>query len=300
MPSVLSLIGAVTVTTISMRLILFLQPYLKPSKLDRYLTEKDSWALVTGATDGLGLAFVQELAHRGFNVVIHGRDPDKLNGIKTQLEKQYPGRRFQILVLDASTTTPQQITSLSLPPISVLINNVGGGPPGRLWLRFHDRTVQEVADMVTMNATFTAMLTHRVLGDLQKTQPPRLVINVGSVVSSLHAAWMEPYCGTKAFIESFSEALHVEMVAEGHDNNVEIMCLKAASISTKSSQLPPSFTAPTPRVMAKAGLDRVGSGRVTTGPLLRHEVMFAVMGMLPKATLSKVINSMNSFKIGRG
>jgi 17beta-estradiol 17-dehydrogenase / very-long-chain 3-oxoacyl-CoA reductase len=299
MPSVLSLIGAATVSALAVRLALFFQPYLKSSKLDRYLTAKDSWALVTGATDGLGLAFAQELAHRGFNVIIHGRNPSKLSTTKSQLENQYPDRSFQTLVLDASTASANDIQEVALPKIAILINNVGGGPPGRLYLRFHDRSIQDISHMLSLNAAFTAMLTRRVFGDLRNTQKPGLILNVGSVVASLPCAYMEPYSGTKAFVESFSEALHAEMVEEGYDH-IEIMCLKVASVATKSSQTPPSYTAPTPRAMAKAGLDRVGCGRVTTGVMLRHEVMFAVMGLMPKRMLSGIINQISKPKIGRG
>lgn len=104
--------------------------YLHRSSLARYQHPKDSkraWALVTGASDGIGKGFAQELCQRGFNVVIHGRNENKLQGVADELRKQWPDASISIAVLDAYPITEkaldEMVASLSELPITVLVNN---------------------------------------------------------------------------------------------------------------------------------------------------------------------------------
>jgi len=101
--------------------------------MDRYLQSKDrpAWALVTRASDGIGLGFAQELSERGFNIILHGRNEGKLDGIKEQLQKTSPDREFRIFVRDAEKELTDEILhnlqeSLKDIHLTVLINNVGG------------------------------------------------------------------------------------------------------------------------------------------------------------------------------
>ncbi|ETN43823.1 uncharacterized protein HMPREF1541_11147 [Cyphellophora europaea CBS 101466] len=293
--SLLSSFGAATLLVLTLRFVCFLRPYARPSTLKRYLGNGEAWALVTGASDGIGLAFVQELAQRGFNVVIHGGNSEKLKWIKAQLEQQYPSRHFQTLLLDARLATTKQILKLKLPKLAVLVNNIGAGTSDQLWLRFLDRTAEEVADVVTINATFGAVLTRQLLPGLSR---PGLIINVGSVVDSWPSAYLEPYCGTKGFVRSFSEALRTEMIVEGHD--IEIMHLRVFSVATKSSHDAPSFVTSTPRAMAMAGLDRVGCGAASTAGLLRHGIIIWLIELMPRQMLGVSLSGQVKWKIGKG
>lgn len=90
------------------------------------------WALVTGASDGIGVGFAEELASQGFNVILHGRNAEKLQTVSETLQAQFPGRKFKILVLDAVQDAGNvdkiqaalaEFKDLNL---KVLINNVGG------------------------------------------------------------------------------------------------------------------------------------------------------------------------------
>jgi hypothetical protein len=62
---------------------------------------QQSWALVTGASDGIGKGFAQELCSRGFNVIIHGRNEKKLLGVKKELESQWKDVQIKVFVMDA-------------------------------------------------------------------------------------------------------------------------------------------------------------------------------------------------------
>lgn len=83
----------------------FVSPFLRPSRIGRYLHDTDGkppWALVTGASDGIGKQFCHQLAARGFNVVLHGRNPSKLARVRDELADAFPRRRFRSLIADGS------------------------------------------------------------------------------------------------------------------------------------------------------------------------------------------------------
>lgn len=130
--------------------------FLRPSSLDRYLhhnhhrttgptgskngketqegeNESRSWALITGSTDGIGLAFAHELCARGFNVFLHGRNRNKLLKVQEQLALEYPSSKTKIIVFDAASGPLHDVDRIADEigddddaHLTVLINNVGG------------------------------------------------------------------------------------------------------------------------------------------------------------------------------
>lgn len=90
-----------------------------------------AWALVTGASDGIGLGFVQELSSQGFNVILYGRNEEKLKRTISTLKTEYPKREFKLFIHDAEKELTPGILSHLIDPIkdlhlTILINNVGG------------------------------------------------------------------------------------------------------------------------------------------------------------------------------
>jgi short-subunit dehydrogenase len=111
--------------------------YLTPSKLPRYLhTHGSSWAFLTGSTSGLGLALASELCARGFNVILHGRDLEKLESVQSSLATRFPDRQLDCIVLDAARcfspdryqTSLERVLKITRGrDVSLFINNVGVG-----------------------------------------------------------------------------------------------------------------------------------------------------------------------------
>jgi 17beta-estradiol 17-dehydrogenase / very-long-chain 3-oxoacyl-CoA reductase len=67
------------------------------------------WAIVTGANHGIGLAFARKLAECGFNVLLHGRNQEKLTAIKEELHRKFPNLHFQTVVADATDISEANI-----------------------------------------------------------------------------------------------------------------------------------------------------------------------------------------------
>ena len=89
-------------------------------------------ALVTGASDGIGKAIARELYYRGFNLIIHGRNEEKLRKVREQIQAQGGGRDVRLWVQDAHTHTLDFTGALkqwSDLEITLVIHNVGGSPP---------------------------------------------------------------------------------------------------------------------------------------------------------------------------
>jgi hypothetical protein len=134
--SILAL-GVVAATSLTFRIVGFVRMYfIHESTISRYLHPKENaYALVTGSSDGIGLSTTRKLLQRGFNVILHGRNPEKLARIQNQLSQDFPGRTILTVVAPADDAIPAvaKIASTveklqkSGGKLTVLVNNIGGG-----------------------------------------------------------------------------------------------------------------------------------------------------------------------------
>src|ERR1700742_2403918 len=100
-------VGALYISFIFAKFIISLYLYfLKRSTLPKYLAVRASdgeapWALITGASDGVGRQLAEELSRRGFNIILHGRNQQKLEGLANLVQSTYKGTKTRVLVADA-------------------------------------------------------------------------------------------------------------------------------------------------------------------------------------------------------
>ena len=259
--------------------------FIRSSKLNRYIANpstddptKQTWALVTGASDGLGRGFAEELLSRKINVVLHGRNETKLNRIRDELLALFPKQQVRLVVLDAYTATgsatalDEAASSLSDLNLRILINNVaGGGTTKTLWDPLTARSHSEVDQMIGISAGFMTQITRVLLPQLQRNQPS-LIINIGSGISDFATPYIEVIAGTKAYNQAFSRSLGLEMQVENHD--IEVLLLQVGAVSSATSPRPTSLLVPSSRRFAKAGLDVVGCGREVVWPYWPHALQF--------------------------
>ena len=130
-------LGAITATSLTFRVVRFVHLYfIHKSTIARYLHPKENaYALVTGSSDGIGLSTARELLQHGFNVILHGRNPEKLARIQKQLSQDYPGRTVLTVAASADDAVPAVAKIVSTVEklqksggrLTVLVNNIGGG-----------------------------------------------------------------------------------------------------------------------------------------------------------------------------
>jgi 17beta-estradiol 17-dehydrogenase / very-long-chain 3-oxoacyl-CoA reductase len=267
--------------------------FLYPSTLHRYLGDQQgerSWALVTGGTDGIGEGFAHELYSHGFNVVLHGRNVEKLSRVKEALRAVYPKSDVRTIIADArnftASTIDEIVASLEDIDLTVLINNVGG--TGALDVDFKtldNHTATEVDALISINIRFTTQLTRALLPTLKRSEPS-LIMNIGSI-SETGTPWLSVYSSTKAFMHSFSKALSLELKA--YNRKVEVLGTQAGSVQSQQNQADTSVLVPSSRVMARSALARVGCGRANATGYFPHELQRLFFSILPEWAADRLI-----------
>lgn len=173
------------------------------------MTARVSRALVTGASAGIGASFVRQLAARGVEVVLVARRTDRLEALAAEVN-------VDVEVLRADLAVPEDLARVEArlaaddAPVDLLINNAGLGAYGRFDALDADRQ----AGLVDVNVRALVRLSRAVL--------PRLVaagaggiVNVGSTAGFQPNPYGAVYGATKAFVRSFTEALHEELRGTG-------------------------------------------------------------------------------------
>jgi short-subunit dehydrogenase len=300
--TLLALVGLVTLTKTTYTYTRQATNYLRPSSLrTRYnpTSTKSNWALVTGATDGIGFGFAQELCARGFNVILHGRNREKLNMRVKELTAEFPKARFGIVVRDvtASSGDVDEVdaeirgiiaaagSGAEAGKLTVLVNNVGGETKPSTLLK--DYSFGDIEATVARNATFCIQIT-RVLAAQLEESAPALVLNVSSV-AAFGMPYISAYCATKGFVDSFTMSLGAEFRAE--EKEVEVMALRVAEVRTAGYDVKSNLFVPEARVLAGAGLDRVGCGQEFVWAYFWHWLQGLSFDILPRWALLKIASA---------
>lgn len=298
MPSYLGYVGLLWLSILTFKAVRFIYLHVRHSSLHRYNYKKGTeqpWAFITGSSDGIGLGFAHELARSGFNIMLHGRNPKKLEGVRKTLAQEYPKSEIRVVVADVcdSTPMPKRINAilevLRDLHLTILVNNVGGPPPGMepLYKPLDANVDTDIEGLIDMNIRFMAYLTRSVIPLLTKNQRPSLIINTGSF-SDAGLPWLSMYSGAKAFVRTWSTSLGRELRADNRD--VEVLTIVPATVTDVSFRKEvPTLVQPNIRTFAKASLQKVGCGRYVVAGYWVHDILTAILGLLPENVLSSIL-----------
>lgn len=183
-----------------------------PSFADRY----GPWALVAGASEGIGLAFAHALAERGLNLVLLARRPGPLEAAATELRARWDVEvqptPCDLAELGDKAVRERMLASLSEREIGLLVYNAAYSPLGD----FLDRDLDDALKALDVNARAPMILTHA-LGAAMAARGRGGVIWMGSLAGLQGSPRLAAYAGTKAFDRSFAESLYGELRARGVD-----------------------------------------------------------------------------------
>lgn len=284
----LSYIGLAALTYTTLKFTRSAVTFLLPSSLNRYNRTKNNWALVTGASDGIGFGFCEELCERGFNVILHGRNRDKLEKRAQELVARFPSRKVQIVVRDVAALTSdvdeiavevRSFLQIHGGELSLLVNNVGGEV--RPYTVLSDYRYEEVDRTIAMNATFMTQIT-RVLLPLLEAGGGGVILNVSSI-SAFGMPYISVYASTKGFVDSFTKALEAECKAE--QRGIEVLGLRVGQVRTSGFDVQAGLFVPESRTLASAGLNRIGCGRVIVWAYFWHWLQGLSFDVLPRSML---------------
>ncbi len=169
--------------------------------------------LITGASAGIGEAFARQLAAEGHNLVLAARRVERLRDLGETLEASF---KVKVVSLSCDLSEPDAAKKLAEAldqqgiRVSGLINNAGFGDRGR----FQDLSLDRQLNMIQVNVTALVDLTWRLVPQLSGARRP-FIINVASTAAFQAGPNMAIYYATKAFVLSFSEALHEELRGQG-------------------------------------------------------------------------------------
>ncbi|KAL9594671.1 MAG: hypothetical protein Q9219_006909 [cf. Caloplaca sp. 3 TL-2023] len=269
----------------------FLHLHLRASSISKYHHGSSPWALVTGASDGIGLAIARRLASNNFNIVLHGRNPTKLDGVRTRLRAEFPTVSFRIAVAEASspdsaTEIQKVLDEVKDLHLTVLINNVGGAVRKPSYKTFENNTPDEIAGLINLNSAFPTQLTHALFPFFTRIPGPKLILNIGSLAAN-GAPYLAVYGGCKAFNHGWSKGLQAEVQSAGL--GIEVLSIVVGGVTeTANIKTPSGLIMPSATTMAKAALQKVGCGRAQVVGYWSHAVQIYVLGWLPEAAIGPV------------
>ncbi|XP_067348138.1 hydroxysteroid (20-beta) dehydrogenase 2 [Channa argus] len=242
------------------------------------------WAVVTGATSGIGKAYASELARRGLDVVLISRSVDKLQMVAKEIEDKY-GRKTHTIQVDF--TDGQRIYSaiaakLQGLNIGILVNNVGMSYSDHFayFLEIPDAE-QKITQVVNCNILSVPQMTRLVLPDMVK-RGTGLIINISSEVGIRPHPLLSLYSATKIFVTYFSQCLHAEYKTKG----ITVQCVAPFLVSTNMTKnVNTSFLVKSASGYAREALNTVGHSSYTSGCLSHALQNMALSILLPDQIL---------------
>jgi hypothetical protein len=169
-------------------------------------------ALITGATSGIGREFAERFAAMGYDLIITGRRRNIIEKAAKEISHK-SGVNVSVILAELSEDVGVRKVLKAIEKtgrIDVLINNAGFG----LGELFYNETIENHLKMVRVHIDAAVRLTHGVLPGMLKSGSG-IIINVSSLGSFLPTPYISIYGGTKAFLNIFTESLHIEMRRKG-------------------------------------------------------------------------------------
>lgn len=247
-------------------------------------------ALITGASNGIGLELAKIHAANGHHLILVARSINKLEELKQQLEQQH---HIQVHILqqdlaqpDAARQVYEQVKAKGL-RVDYLINNAGFGDFGL----FVETDWNKEAQMIQLNITTLTQLTKLFVQDMVK-QGSGKVMNVASTAAFQPGPTMAVYYATKAYVLHFSEAIDNELREQGV--TVTALCPGAtesgfqAAAAMEESALVKGRKLPSAKEVAEFGFKAMMKGKPVAIHGWRNYVLANSVRFLPRSWVVKV------------
>lgn len=249
--------------------------FFRPIDLKRF-RRGQSWALVTGSTDGIGLAYAQVLAEHGFNILLVSRSSDRLEVVKKDILSRCKGIQVDWVVSNATDCGEANfqavVDKVATRDLAILVNNVGIGQGGILPLT--ELQSQRIEECVRVNCVYPTLLTKALLPALLRHTGPKLLINLSSLAALTMNPFSSVYSGSKAFNRQFSRALSAEYAPQG----LEVLCVEPGFVESSMTKMKPGPICCTARECVTASLRKIGD--IEAVPHWKHGLTYALIAVL--------------------
>uniref|UniRef100_A0A3B5PR35 Hydroxysteroid (17-beta) dehydrogenase 12b n=1 Tax=Xiphophorus maculatus TaxID=8083 RepID=A0A3B5PR35_XIPMA len=249
---------------------------ISPNKLGK-------WAVVTGATDGIGKAYAEELARRGFAIVLISRSQEKLDDVSKAIASKCGVETKTIAAdfsaIDIYAKIEEGLAGLE---IGLLVNNVGTSYSYPEFFLNIPNLDTFIDTMININITSVCQVS--------MNKKKGAILNISSASGMYPVPLLTVYSASKAFVDFFSRGLQAEYKSKG----IIIQSILPFFVATKMSRIRrPTLDRPSPEHYVAAELNTVGLQTQTNG-YLPH----AIMGWVTTALLPAKM--LNSYVMGMG
>jgi 17beta-estradiol 17-dehydrogenase / very-long-chain 3-oxoacyl-CoA reductase len=264
--------------------------FMRPGKK---LTRYGDYAIVTGATDGIGKAYALELAARGMNLILVSRTQSKLDDVKKEISESVKNRvDIMTQAIDLTRVTDDVLASfeksIADKDVGILVNNAGMALDYPDYLETTSPAFNR--DLININVYAPTVLTSAVLPGM-KSRKRGVIVNLGSANGILPAVpLLSTYAGSKAYINQFSRSMDEEL--KGYNIRVHDQC--PFFVTTKISKIrKPRLDAPTPKAWARAAVKQIGYETDRT-PYWSHGLMLmAIHSLCPEWAVNEYVHSLH-------
>jgi len=272
----------------------YLFKFRKPTSWEEYNGE---WAVITGASDGIGEGYARALAKRGMNVIIMARTLAKLEKIAENIRAMY---RVRVHAVSFDFSQPlsaySEINELLQSDgfrgkVTVLVNNVGGSGLDALthtsetlkW--FVDRKMEDADACFQINIRPTIAMTQMVASSIRACGLKRgRIINISSVAGTTALPLSAPYSGSKGFINNFTRSLVPELSTFG----IKIEAHAPGNVRTVSNAMPLGGDCCVVATYVEASLNMFGTGNIVY-PYLPHFLQALTLRVIPECVSLSIV-----------
>jgi hypothetical protein len=247
----------------------------------------EKYALITGATSGIGYELAKLFAKDQYNLVIVARNEKELNNCSNEMKQQYGVNVITIAKDLFKRESPfevyDEVKSRGL-KIDVLVNDAGQGQYGE----FKDTDINRELDIIQLNIGAYITLTKCFLREMVDRKEGK-ILNVASIAGKMPGPYQSVYHGTKAFVQSWSEALRSEL----KDSGVTVTSLLPGATETdffNKAQMQNSKIMQEdmsdPADVAKDGYDALMAGKDMIISGMKNKMQVGMANVMPDSTVA--------------
>lgn len=249
-------------------------------------------ALITGASSGIGKDMTEELAIRGYNLVLVARNKEQLEQVKKDLLEKYASIQIEVIDLDLSVKENCFTLYNKAKNIDVLINNAGFGVFGE----FIHTDMKKELDMINTNITAVHILTKLYLQDMAKKNQGH-ILNVASIAGMMPGPLMAGYYASKNYVVAFTRAIQKEMQKKHVKVKFSILC--PGPVNTNFNQVAGvnfKIAGKSSKFVAKYAIEKMFKGKLMIVPGISIKMVRVLAKISPTAMVEEVAYHMQVAK----